>query len=419
MPASDRPSIQAFLKRLFSRKMLIVFLMGFSSGLPLLLIGSTLKARMMEAGVDLSVIGIFSLVGLPYTFKFLWAPFLDRWRMPFLGRRRGWLVVVQPLLALGLWSLGSLDVDGSTTLVAVVCLIVAFLSATQDILIDSYRRELLSTEELGWGSSLAVNGYRVAMLFAGAVALNLADHMNWSKVYWVMTALMSVGFLTTLLSPEPAAVVAPALDWKTFLIDPFKEFIQRRGAFLILIFVVVYKVGDSVASDWTNPFFIHLGFSNTEIGTVAKLVGFWATIGGGLVGGAAVLRIGIARALWIFGIFQAVSILGFAWLTLTGPNLHWLALVMAFECFASGMGTSAYAGFLAAVTDRRFTATQYALLSSLTSIPRVVGPTPTGFVIKAIGWGPFFVFCAVLAIPGLLLLIPLRRIVMSGEEWAP
>jgi PAT family beta-lactamase induction signal transducer AmpG len=255
------------------------------------------------------------------------------------------------------------------------------------------------------------------MLMAGAVALSLADHMNWAKVYWIMTALMSVGFITTLVCEEPAFVESTAIDWKSFLIDPFKEFIQRRGALLILVFVIVYKVGDSIASDWTNPFFIHLGFSNTEIGTVAKLVGFWATIGGGLVGGATVLRIGIPRALWIFGIFQAVSILGFAWLTLTGPSVPWLGFVMAVECFASGMGTSAYAGFLAAATDRRFTATQYALLSSLTSIPRVLGPTPTGWVIKGIGWGPFFVFCALMALPGLILLIPLRRIVMSGSEW--
>lgn len=407
------------LKKLFSTRMTVVFLMGFSSGLPLLLIGSgsTFKARMAEAGVDLTVIGFFSLVGLPYTLKFLWAPFLDRYPFPWhrlglgqgFGRRKGWLLLVQPLLALSLVGLAYVDVSASLVPIAVLSLVGAFLSATQDILIDSYRREVLSDEELGWGSSLAVNGYRVALLFAGAFALFLADQMNWTKVYLLMASAVLIGFLVTLVCREPNVESAPPRDLRSAIFDPFIEFFRRDRAWLILAFIVLYKIGDSMASDMTIPFYLDLGFTKTEIGTVAKLFGFWATIVGGLIGGALILKLGIVPALWIFGFLQAFANSGFSVLTLTGPSLTWLAAAITLENVTSGMATSAYAAFMASSTDRRFTATQYALLTSLMGIPRVILSAPTGFLAKHLGWAPYFVFCTLMALPGVFLIRFLTR----------
>ena len=394
----------ATLKRLFTARMIVVFFMGFASGLPLLLIGSTLKARLKEAGVDLTVIGFFSLVGLPYTLKFLWSPFLDRFAPFGWGRRRGWLFLIQILLAASLVWMGCIDVRNSIEVLAVASFVVAFLSATQDILIDSYRRETLSNEELGWGSSLAINGYRIALLFSGALALHLADNMDWRLVYFIMAASVSVGFVTTLFCSEPKVMVSGPQNLRSAFVEPFLEFFRRPGSLLALAFVIFYKLGDSMASDMTVPYFLDLGFTKTEIGAVAKLFGFWATIIGGLLGGAAILRLGIPRALWIFGILQAVTILGFALLSQTGANTSWLAAVVTFENATSGMATAAYAAFMASLTDRRFTATQYALLSSLMGIPRVIASAPTGWLAKNLGWPGFFVFCTFVAIPGMVLL---------------
>jgi PAT family beta-lactamase induction signal transducer AmpG len=397
------------IKSLFSPRMLVVFLMGFSSGMPLALIGSTLKARMTEAGIDLAIIGVFSLFQLPYTLKFLWSPFLDRFYLPRLGRRRGWLLMTQPLLALSILTLGLIDVTGPLWQVAAICFVVAFLSATQDILVDSYRRELLDDNELGWGSSLAVNGYKVALLLSGGIALILADHMNWGKVYALMAAVLSVGFVTTWFAKEPKVTITPTHDFKTAYFAPFRELFLRPHIWMILTFIVLYKIGDSMASDMTVPFFIKKGYTNTEIGSVAKLFGFWATIGGGLVGGAAIVQIGIARGLWIFGFLQAVSILGFAALSQAETSAVLLAVAISFENFTSGMGTAAYAAYLAQSTDQRFTATQYALLSSLTGMPRVLAGVPTGYLAQHLGWGGYFSFCTLMAVPGMLLLWRLQH----------
>lgn len=392
------------LSTIVSWRMLIVFSMGFSSGLPLLLIGSTLKAWFTESGMDLTTIGFFSLVGLPYTLKFAWSPLLDRFVPPFLGRRRGWLLINQAGLIAALLGLSLTNPSQQTAAVAALAFLIALFSATQDIAIDAYRREILETEELGLGSSLAVNGYRIAMLFAGAFALYLADHVPWNLVYTIMAAGMGIGVLTTLLAPEPKVDQAPPRNMKEAFIEPFVEYFSRPGAWTILAFIVLYKVGDSMASEMTMPFYLQMGFTKTQIGAVAKFFGFWATIIGSLTGGLLILKLNIHRSLWIFGFLQALSTLGFALLTHTGPNVSWLAAVIAFENLCGGMGTSAYAAFMGSLTNRRFTATQYALLSSLMGIPRVIAAAPTGWMAENMGWEAFFVLCTLAAIPGLLLL---------------
>jgi PAT family beta-lactamase induction signal transducer AmpG len=391
-------------KAVFSGRMLVAFLMGFSSGLPLLLTGSVLQAWMKEEGVDLGTIGLFALVGLPYTLKFLWAPLVDRFCIPVFGRRRGWLLALQVALVLALAGLGQTQPAISPLSVALAALLVTFFSASQDIVIDAYRREALSDEELGLGASLYVNGYRVGMLLASGGGLILADHIPFSAVYGVMACFMGVGMLTTLLAPEPAVEEGVPRTLAEAVVQPFVDYFRRADALWILLFILLYKIGDTMASHMTTPFYLDLGFSKTEIGAVVKLFGFWATILGGLLGGVLILRLGMYRSLWIFGILQAVSTAGFAVLAVIGDRLTGLALVIAFENLSGGMGTAAFVAFMASLTNRKFTATQYALLSSLMGVPRVIIAAPTGFMAETMGWVTFFVFCALIALPGLLLL---------------
>ena len=384
--------------------MLVAFLMGFSSGLPLLLTLTVLQAWMKEEGVDLTVIGAVTLVGLPYTLKFVWAPVLDRFTPPFLGRRRGWLLVIQLALMGAVAGLGRTDPLGNPWMVIAAAFAVTFFSASQDIVIDAYRREDLPDRELGLGSSLYINGYRIGMLLASGGGLILADRIPFSAVYLIMAACLIPGVVTTLLAPEPPLPAGAPTTLKEAVIDPLVEYFQRNGALSILAFILLYKVGDSMASAITTPFYLEIGFSKTEIGAVVKLFGFWATIGGALAGGIAMVRLGIYRSLWIFGVLQALSTAGFALLARIGYSIPLLSGVIAFENLSSGMGTAAYAAFMASITHKRFTATQYALLSSLMGVPRVMASAPSGFLAKHMGWGAFFVFCALAAIPGLLLL---------------
>lgn len=387
-----------------SGRMWVAFLMGFACGMPLLLTGSVLQAWMTEAGVDLAVIGLFALVGLPYTLKFLWAPLLDRFTPPLFGRRRGWLLAIQLLLMLAIAGLGLTNPVANPWLVAALAFLVTFFSASQDIVVDAYRREDLPDHELGLGSSLYVNGYRLGMLLAGGGGLMLADVMSFRSVYLLLAASLLVGVVTTLLAREPRVAEGTPTRLRDAVVQPFVEYFQRPGAWLILAFILFYKVGDSMAQAMTTPLYLDLGFSKTEIGAVVKLFGFWATIGGGLLGGLLMLRLGINRSLWLFGGLQALSTAGFAALALVGDQLAWLAAVVAFENLSGGMGTAAYVAFMAALTNKRFTATQYALLSSLMGIPRVLLSAPTGFLAEGFGWVGFFVFCTLAAIPGLLLL---------------
>lgn len=390
---------------MFSGRMLLALVMGFSSGLPLLLTGSVLQAWLKDSGVDLKSIGLFALVGLPYTLKFLWSPLFDRYTLPLLGRRRGWLFVVQLALAAALLALSFATPSPHDLLpVSAAALVVAFFSASQDIVVDAYRRETLHESELGLGSALYVNGYRVGMLLAGGGGLILADWSSFPTMYRLMAGFMLAAIAVTLWAPEPPLPEGRPRTLMEAVFLPFRDYFTRDGAWLALAFILFYKLGDTMASAMTIPFYLDLGYSKTEIGAVVKLFGFWATIAGGTLGGVWILRIGMDRALWLFGLGQMLSTLGFAVLANLQPSDAALATVVAIENFTAGLGTAAFVGFMAALTDKRFTATQYALLSSLMGVPRVLAAAPTGWLAAAMGWAGFFIFCALIAIPGLVLL---------------
>ncbi len=390
---------------IFSGRMLVALIMGFACGLPLLLTISVLQAWMQEEGVDLTVIGMMALVGLPYTLKFLWAPFLDRFTLPFLGRRRGWLLIFQVALIFSISGLGLTDPANNPWMVAFAAFLVTFFSASQDIVVDAYRREDFPDEELGLASSLYINGYRVGMLLASGGGLIMADRMPFSSVYIIMAACMLPGLVTTLLAHEPKITHGTPGSMREAVFDPMVEYFSRQGAIWILAFILFYKMGDTMAGAMTTPFYLDIGFSKTEIGTIVKLFGFWATIAGALIGGVLMLRLGINRSLWVFGFLQAISTACFAILARIGPSVAVLSGVIAFENLSSGMGTAAYAAFMASITNKKFTATQYALLTSLMGIPRVVASAPTGFFAKNLGWEGFFIACTVIAVPGMLLLL--------------
>jgi len=385
--------------------MLVALIMGFACGLPLLLTISVLQAWMKEEGVDLTVIGMMALVGLPYTLKFLWAPFLDRFTLPFLGRRRGWLLIAQVALIFSIVGLGFTDPGGNPWMVAFAAFLVTFFSASQDIVVDAYRREDFPDEQLGFASSLYINGYRVGMLLASGGGLIMADHIPFSMVYLIMAGCMLPGVMTTLLAHEPEITEKKPESMKEAVFDPLLEYFSREGAVWILAFILLYKMGDTMASSMTTPFYLDIGFSKTEIGAVVKLFGFWATIIGSLLGGILMFRLGISRSLWVFGFLQAISTACFALLARVGHNVPALSGVIAFENLSSGMGTAAYAAFMASITNKRFTATQYALLTSLMGVPRVLASAPTGFFAKTLGWESFFISCTLIAIPGMLLLL--------------
>ncbi len=403
--ASQSASPASLIKAIISRRMLVALIMGFASGLPLLLTISLLQAWMTRESVDLTIIGLMALVGLPYTLKFLWAPLMDRFALPLFGRRRGWLLICQALLIAAIIFLGQTDPGLNPLIVAGAAMAVAFFSASQDIVIDAYRREDLKDEELGLGSSLYICGYRIGMWLAGGGGFILADHLSFSMVYLIMALCILPGMLTTLLTPEPSRPLGMPTSLKEAVLHPFKEYFQRSGAIWMLAFILLYKVGDTMASAMATPFYLDIGFSMTEIGAIVKTFGAGAIIAGGLLGGVMMLRLGINGGLWVFGVLQAVSTAGFAILAQVGYSPTLLAAVIAFENLSAGMGTAAYAAFMASITNQKFTATQYALLSSLMGIPRVIASSGTGFMAKSMGWTPFFIFCTFIAIPGMLLLL--------------
>ena len=322
-----------------------------------------------------------------------------------MGRRRGWLLIAQLALICSIIGLGMTSPGKSPWIVAIAAFLVTFFSASQDIVVDAYRREDLDDEELGLGSSFYVNGYRVGMLLASGGGLIMADLIPFSMVYLIMAACLLPGVMTTLLTPEPEVPMGTPKNMKDAIVNPLVEYFSRSGAIWILAFILLYKIGDTMASAMTIPFYLDIGFSKTEIGTVVKLFGFWATIIGGLTGGVLMLRLGINRSLWVFGFLQALSTAGFAVLAKIGHSIQALGGVIAFENFSSGMGTAAYVAFMASITNKKFTATQYALLTSLMGIPRVLASAPTGYFAKHMGWASFFIACALIAIPGMLLLL--------------
>jgi PAT family beta-lactamase induction signal transducer AmpG len=359
--------------------------------------------------IDLTIIGVFSLVGLPYSVKYLWAPVMDRFIPPFLGRRRGWMLVTQLGLVLAIAAMAFSDPAGATTLFAVLAFLVAFVSASQDIVVDAYRTEVLEPLELGPGAGVHIMGYRIAMLTSGAIALILADQLPWKTVYLLMAGSLLVGVVASILSPEPALKEKPPASLKEAVVEPFLEFLSRRGAVGILLFVILYKLDVVMATALTTPFMLELGFTKTDIGAVTKGLGMAATIVGTLAGGAVVARMGMKASLWIFGILQSVSTLAFLVLARLGHHYPAMVAAIGLENLCSGMGTAAYAAFLMSLCNKRFTATQYAILTSLMAITRVIVGAPTGYLAKTYGWEIYFLVSMVAAVPGLLLLLQYSR----------
>ncbi len=385
-------------------RLAILLLLGFASGLPLPLTDDTMKAWLKDAGVDLARIGLLGLVAFPYTLKFLWAPFMDRFVPPFLGRRRGWLAVTQVLLAVAIATLGFMDPAGALPFFVAVALAIAFASASQDIVADAYRTDVSPPDERGAAASAFVTGYRFAMIAAGAGALILADRFgSWKPVYLVMAGGMVVGAAATLFAKEPAAVTAPP-TLREAVIEPFRDLALRRGGWFALLFIVLFKLPDVVAGAMTVPFMLSIGITKTDIGTIRQGLGLLITILGTLAGGAISLRMGLKKSLWVFGILQAVSNLGFLVLASTGPRYGVLVGVIAVENFCNGLVSAGFVAFLMSQCDRRFSATQYALLSSVMAITRVVAGAPTGYMAETLGWSGFFVASIATALPGMALL---------------
>ena len=395
---------KTMLKAIWSRRMLVALVMGFASGLPLLLTKGVLQAWMKNEGVDLSMIGLTNLLAVPYSIKFIWAPFLDRYTLSFLGRRRGWLLVAQMSLILSIAGMSISNPANSPFMLVVAALMVTFFSASQDIVVDAYRREDLADEELGLGSALYVLGYRIGMLLSSGGGLIMADYLSFNTVYLIIAACMLPAIITTILTPEPRVAGIPKTI-REAVIDPLVEYFSRKGALWMLAFILMYKIGDIMASNITTPFYMDLGFSLTEIGAITKLLGFWAIIAGASIGGVIMLRLGINRSLWVFGVLQAASTAGFAILARIGHSIPALAAVIGFENLSAGMGTAAFMAFMASITNKKFTATQYALLTSFMAFGRDVLSSPTGFLAEYMGWEVFFIGCVLIAIPGMILLL--------------
>lgn len=404
----------AWLQPLLNRRMLLCVFTGFSSGLPLYLLLNLLPAWLRSEGVNLKTIGFFALIQFPYTWKFLWAPLLDRY-IPPLGRRRGWMVITQIGLLFSIAAMGFLSPAAALGSVVWLAIFIALFSATQDIALDAFRREILPEAELGLGNSVHVNAYRIAGLVPGSLSLILADHLPWSQVFMITALFMLPGLLLALFAAEPVIVKSAPKTLREAVVEPFHEFIHRAGwreAVLILAFIFLYKLGDSMCTALATPFYLDMGFAKSQIGVVAKNAGLWPAVIGGLLGGLWMVKIGINRALWLFGVVQLLSIFGFAWLAWLGPRvavgaaeLGQLALVIGFEALGVGLGTAAFVAFIARATNPLYTATQFALFTSLAAVPRTFINASTGVLVEQMGWVGFFLLCAALAVPGMLLLV--------------
>jgi PAT family beta-lactamase induction signal transducer AmpG len=423
-PASETP---AWVRVLLNRRMLICVFTGFASGLPLYILISLLPAWLKTEGLSLAVIGGFALIQFPYTWKFLWAPLVDRYALPWLGRRRSWMLVTQ-LGVLGcIWALGAFSPAKDLQGVIVVTVALALLGATLDIALDAYRRELLREEELGLGNAVHVNAYKIAGLVPGSLSLILADHLPWNLVFVITALFVLPGIVMVLMVSEPKLGRGTPKTLREAVVEPFHEFITRNGwrdALLVLGFIFLYKLGDSMCTALATPFYLEMGFTKSEIGLVAKHAGLWPSVIGGLLGGLWMVRLGINRALWLFGAVQLVSIFGFAWLAARGPvgsatpaDLSALGGVIGLEALGVGLGTAAFVAFIARSTDPRYTATQFALFTSLTAVPRTFINAGTGWLVERMGWFDFFLLCAALAVPGMLLLF--RVAPWNGEPAQP
>lgn len=404
----------AWLAALLTRKMLICIFTGFSSGLPLYLLLNLLPAWLRSEGVDLKTIGFFALIQFPYTWKFLWAPLLDRFAIPGFGRRRGWMLLTQIGLLVAIGSLGGFDPKENIWPILWLATLLSLLSATQDIAVDAFRREILSDNELGLGNAVHVNAYRIAGLIPGSLSLILADRLPWNEVFWITGAFMLPGMAMAWLVSEPQVKGAPK-TLRQAVTEPFREFMGRqgwRGAVLVLGFIFLYKLGDSLCTALATPFYLDMGFTKTDIGLIAKHAGLWPAVVGALLGGLWMVRLGINRALWLFGVVQLVSIFGFAWLAAQG---HYdsigaservaLAFVIGLEALGVGLGTAAFVAFIARATHPAYTATQMALFTSLAAVPRTFINASAGWLVEQLGWLNFFWLCSALAVPGMVLLL--------------
>lgn len=396
--------------------MLICILTGFSSGLPLYILISLLPAWLRSENVDLKVIGLFALIQLPFTWKFLWAPLFDRY-IPPLGRRRGWLFIWQTALILTIPGFGVFHPTLDLWTIAYLATLVAFFSASQDIVMDAYRRELLLDNELGLGNAIHVNAYKIAGLIPGSLSLILADHMPWDSVFIITALFMIPGIAMTVFVSEPILKNGTPKTLRAAVVEPFQEFISRNGiksAVTVLAFIFFYKLGDSMATALATPFYLDMGFSKTEIGLVAKNAGLWPSVAGGLLGGVWMIKLGINRALWLFGVVQMCAILGFAWLATVGHSLPLLAIVIGIEALGVGLGTAAFVAFIAHTTHPNYTATQFALFTSLAAVPRTFANAATGYLVDSLGWMTFFLLCFFMAVPGMLLLLKVAP--WNGQE---
>ncbi len=420
-------TLPPWLAALFTRRMLLCVFTGFSSGLPLYLLLNLVPAWLFTEGISLRAIGAMTLIQLPYTWKFLWSPLADRYPVPGLGRRRGWMLATQIGLLFTIGAMGSLSPRLDLGTIVLLATLLAFLSATQDIALDAFRREILPDAELGLGNSVHVNAYRIAGLVPGSLSLILADRLPWAEVFWITASFMLPGMAMALAAREPAGAVAAPKTLRDAVVLPFREFIGRAGvreALLILAFIFLYKLGDSLCTALATPFYLSMGYTKTQIGLVAKNAGLWPAVIGGLAGGLWMVRLGIDRALWLFGAVQLSSILGFAWLAWLGPQaaigaaeLGLLAGVIGLEALGVGLGTAAFVAFIARATHPLYTATQFALFTSLAAVPRAFINSAAGYLVERMGWLGFFLLCALLALPGMLLLIrvaPWRSRVPAG-----
>lgn len=388
-----------------NRRIGVMLPLGFASGLPLALTSGTLQAWLTVAGVDLRTIGILTLVGVPYTIKFLWAPVMDRFVVPWLGRRRGWILVTQCGLMAGIAAMAANDPAQMPWVLGGLALVVAFTSASQDVVFDAYRAEVLQQHERGFGAAVSVTGYRIAMLVSGALALILSDQIGWHTTYLLMALLMIGGILTTLVSPEPTYAATPPRSFQEAVWGPLRDFFARGSAPALLLLIVLYKLGDAFAGSLTTAFLIRgVDFTPTDVGVVNKGFGLAATLLGALAGGALVARIGLFPSLLSFGALQAVSNLTFMLLAWIGKSYPVMVAAVGFENLSGGMGTAAFVALLMGLCNHRYTATQYALLSAVAALGRVfVGP-PSGYLVELVGWPTFFFLTFLAALPGLWLL---------------
>ncbi|OCG19259.1 AmpG family muropeptide MFS transporter [Gilliamella sp. HK2] len=405
----------SLLKTIFNTKMLICIFTGFASGLPFYLLLQLLPAWLTSDGVNIKTIGAFSLTQIPYILKFIWSPFMDNISPFNLGRRRGWMLGCQIILTFSIAILGFFSPKLNIWLIAITCFIIALFSATQDVALDAFRRELLIDKELGLGNSIHTNAYRIAGLVPGSLSLILSNYLPWNSVFIITALFMLPAIIMTLLVKEPLNQMPKNHHFKDIIIEPFNEFITRNGlktAILILAFIFLYKLGDSMATSLATPFYLQMGYSRPDIGWIAKNASLWPSVLGALIGGILMIKIGINRALWSFGLVQVISILGFAWLSVEGPfnaigtyQKALLAIVIGFESLGVGLGSAAFVAFIAKTTNPLYTATQFALFTSIASIPRTLINATTGIMVEYLGWTTFFSLCTILAIPGMLLLL--------------